>query len=234
MSDSCPPVLAAFDLDGTLTEGGSVFEWLRFIAGRTTANRAAFALAFPLVMGVIRSGESADNAKERLFHSLLAGRDVAEVTGRSRSFAIEHLRTHLRERVAARLSWHLEQGHDVVIVSASPQIYVDVMAAEVKAHGALGTRLAVDARDRFTGSYLGKNCRGTEKLRRLQEWIDERGYPSPPEIYAYGNSRGDRRLLRGADHPYAAGKLGRLGSLRGFARLPKAAPDDAIAGESKD
>src|SRR5450631_736409 len=79
VSDSSAPVLAAFDLDGTLTEGGSVFEWLRFIAGRSTANRAAFALAFPLVIGAIRSGESADNAKERLFHSLLAGRDVTDV-----------------------------------------------------------------------------------------------------------------------------------------------------------
>src|ERR1017187_2777801 len=27
------PVVAAFDLDGTLTEGGSVFPWLRFVAG---------------------------------------------------------------------------------------------------------------------------------------------------------------------------------------------------------
>jgi phosphatidylglycerophosphatase C len=234
VSDTATPVVAAFDLDGTLTEGGSVFAWLRFIAGRSTANRVAFRLAFPLVAGAIRSGESADKAKERLFHALLACRDVAEVTTQSSLFAIEHLESHLRERVAARLAWHLEQGHDVVIVSASPQIYVDVMAAEVKAHGALGTRLAVDARDKFTGSYLGKNCRGTEKMRRLQEWIDERGYSSPPEIYAYGNSRGDRRLLRGAAHPFAAGRLGRLGSLRRFPRLPKNPPSDATAGESKD
>ena len=234
MSDTAAPVVAAFDLDGTLTEGGSVFEWLRFIAGRSTANRAACRLAFPLVVGAIRSGESADNAKERLFHVLLAGRDVAEVTTQSSVFAIEHLESHLRERVAARLAWHLQQGHGVVVVSASPQIYVEVMANELKVQGALGTRLAVDARDKFTGSYLGKNCRGTEKMRRLQEWIDERGYSSPPEIYAYGNSRGDRRLLRGADHPFTAGRLGRLGSLRRFPRLPKNPPDDAIAGESKD
>jgi phosphoserine phosphatase len=68
-------------------------------------------------------------------------------------------------------------------------------------------------------------------MRRLQEWIDERGYPSPPEIYAYGNSRGDRRLLRGADHPFAAGTLGRLGSLRRFRRMPKQPPGDVTAGE---
>ena len=32
---------------------------------------------------------------------------------------------------------------------------------------------------RLTGGYLGKNCRGTEKLRRLDEWIAQRDYPAP-------------------------------------------------------
>ena len=234
MHESPSPVVAAFDLDGTLTDGGSVFEWLRFIAGRSVANRAAAKLAFPLVIGAIRSGESADNAKERLFHVLLAGRDVDEVTAKSQEFATQHLATKQRSRVVGRLAWHLSQGHDVVIVSASPQLYVDVIADTLAVKGALGTRLAVDARGKFTGSYLGRNCRGSEKMRRLEEWIDEQGYSSAPEIFAYGNSRGDRRMLRGATHAYAAGRLGRLGSLRRFSRLPKEPRPPITAGESKD
>jgi phosphoserine phosphatase len=57
-------------------------------------------------------------------------------------------------------------------------------------------------------------------MRRLSEWIEQRDYVVAPEIYAYGNSRGDRRLLKGADHPYDVGKLGRLGTLRKYPRLP--------------
>lgn len=213
------PVVAAFDLDGTLTEGGSVFVWLRHVAGTAEAYRAALRLAVPLAAGVVRSGPSADSAKEQLFHALLAGRDLDHVTSASRAFALEHLTSAGRPEILARLSWHLDQHHDVVIVSASPQIYVDVVAETLRATGALGTRLAVDAHGKLTGHYLDQNCRGSEKLRRLNEWIDQRHYPSPPVIYAYGNSRGDRRLLGAATHPYDVGKLGRFGSLREFPRL---------------
>jgi phosphatidylglycerophosphatase C len=219
MADSPPPVVAAFDLDGTLTEGGSVFAWLRFVAGTSRANRAALRLAVPLIIGAIRSGRSADNAKERLFHALLRGRDLGELTASSRAFALEHLASEGRPPIVARLTWHLEQGHDVVVVSASPQIYVEVMAEALHAHGALGTRLAIDARGKLTGGYLGRNCRGSEKMRRLDEWIEQRHYPEGPVVYAYGNSRGDRRLLSRATYPFNAGQLGRIGSLRRFPRF---------------
>jgi HAD superfamily hydrolase (TIGR01490 family) len=213
------PIVAAFDLDGTLTEGGSVFHWLRFIAGDSTVARAALPLLVPLAVGAIRSGRWADSAKERLFRAVLAGRDFDEVTAVSRGFVLHHLAQEGRPEVLARLNWHRDQGHDIVLVSASPQIYVDILVEEFKITGGLGTRLAVDTRGQLTGSYLGRNCRGTEKLRRLDEWISSRHYESEPVIFAYGNSRGDRRLLAGATHPFDAGKMGRWGALRAYPRL---------------
>ena len=225
METKSPPVVAAFDLDGTLTEGGSVFPWLKSVAGRGRTWRAALSLALPLTIGAVRSSRWADHAKERLFLKLLAGIDEQVIAGESRTFAQGHLEHEGREPLLARLAWHRAQGHDVVIVSASPQLYVDVMTELLGAQGGLGTRLAVDPRGRLTGGYLGKNCRGSEKLRRLDEWISERHYAAPPLIYAYGNSRGDRRMLRGATYPFNVGKLGWLGSLRRFPRLR--ATDDA-------
>jgi HAD superfamily hydrolase (TIGR01490 family) len=216
------PVVAAFDLDGTLTEGGSVFPWLKSIAGRGRTWRAAISLALPLTVGAIRSSRWADNAKERLFVKLLAGIDEQTVKEKSRTFAAEHLEHEGRALLLARLDWHRQQGHDVVLVSASPQLYVDVMTEQLGANGGLGTRLAVDPRGRLTGGYLGKNCRGTEKLRRLDEWIAQRHYPTPPVVFAYGNSRGDRRLLSGATHPFNVSRLGVFGSLRRFPRLRSA------------
>ena len=38
-------------------------------------------------------------------------------------------------------------------------------------------------------------------------------------LWAYGNSRGDLRLLNAADHGVDAGRLGPLGRLRHFPRL---------------
>jgi len=216
------PVVAAFDLDGTLTEGGSVFPWLKSVAGRGRTWRAALSLAGPLTIGALRSSRWADRAKERLFLKLLAGSDERVVIAQSRTFAEGHLKHEGRALLLARLAWHRDQGHDVVIVSASPQVYVDVMTELLGADGGLGTRLAVDPRGRLTGGYLGQNCRGTEKLRRLGAWIDDRRYPTPPVVYAYGNSRGDRRMLSGANYPFNVGRLGWLGALRRFPRLKAA------------
>ncbi len=218
MTDESLPVVAAFDLDGTLSDGGSVFKWLRFLCGSRATYFAAARLAVPLAIGAIRSGPWADNAKERLFGRLLAGRPFKEVRESSRAFATAHFERHARKDVIARLTWHLEEGHDVVIVSASPQIYVEVVAERLGVDGALGTRLALDARGRLSGSYLGRNCRGKEKLRRLNEWIESR-HPDGVTLYAYGNSRGDRRMLRAATYPFDAGRLGPFGALRHFPRL---------------
>jgi phosphatidylglycerophosphatase C len=211
--------VAAFDLDGTLSDGGSVFKWLRYLRGSRATYFASARLALPLLVGAIRSGPWADSAKERLFGRLLIGLDANDVRTTSREFALRHFQAHGRPKVLERLQWHLREGHGVVIVSASPQIYVDVVVEMFGADGGLGTRLAVDARGRLTGSYLGKNCRGKEKLRRLNEWTQERFPDLEPVIYAYGNSRGDRRLLRAATFPYNVGRLGPFSRLRQFPRL---------------
>ena len=211
--------MAAFDLDGTLTDGGSVFAWLRHIAGARRTYQRASRLIVPLGVGAVRSGSWADNAKERLFNGLLAGLEVDDVHEHSRTFALSHLAETGRAHVLARLQWHRDQGHDVILVSASPQIYVQIIAEQLGAQGALGTRLGVDARGFLTGSYQGRNCRGREKMRRLEEWITDQGYLRAPEVYAYGNSRGDRRLLGGATYAFNVGRLGRLGALRAFPRL---------------
>ena len=219
MTLSPTPVIAAFDLDGTLSDGGSVFKWLRFLCGTRATYSSALRLAGPILVGALRSGPWADEAKERLLLRLLAGRPDEDVHDASRVFALAHFEEHGRPRVTQRLEWHLRQGHDVVIVSASPQIYVEVLAEHLNAAAGIGTRLAVDPLGKLTGGYLGKNCRGREKLRRLNEWIESTHPGVPPVIFAYGNSRGDRRMLRAATYPYDVGKLGPLGALRHFPRL---------------
>ncbi len=219
MTEITPAVVAAFDLDGTLTEGGSVYKWLRYVSSSGRVWKEALKRVIPLSWGILRSGDAADRAKESLFLGVLRGRDAAEVADLSRQFADEHLEHAARVIYLDRLRWHLEQGHHVVVVSASPDIYVAAIANALGAEATVATRLATDPLGRLTGGYLGKNCRGDEKRRRLAEWISGHSWGDGAEIYAYGNSRGDRKMLTAADHAFDAGKLGRVGALRHFERL---------------
>jgi len=220
------PAVAAFDLDGTLTDGGSVVHWLSAVASRASVRTSIVRHGPALLAGAVRSGRTADTAKESLFRSVLEGRELHDVMAVSEQFATEHLRTAIRPHVAARLAEHLDAGHVVVLVSASPALYVGTIAAAIGAQGAAATELAVDANGRLTGRYEGRNCRGAEKLRKLRALLCELEVGDTGEarpLYAYGNSRGDLRLLTAADRPVDVSRLGRLGRLGRFPRLDEVA-----------
>ena len=223
MSRDPRPTVAAFDFDGTLTSGGSVVPFLVKVRGELPVARAIAGDLPRLAHAAIVGGTAADDAKEALFMRLLAGVPVGEIDLIGAVFAEEHLRRHLRPDTRERLEWHRKQGHHIVVVSASPEAYIQPAAALLGADGAVATRLASGG-GLLTGRYEGKNCRGAEKYARLMGWIRSQGLgAAQPVLWAYGNSRGDRRLLEAADHGVDAGKLGRFGRLRRFPRLANVA-----------
>jgi phosphatidylglycerophosphatase C len=217
------PTVAAFDFDGTLTNGGSVVPFLVWLRGLRTVLVAIVRCAPWLLRGALASGSAADDAKEMLFGRLLTGLPADRVDAAGEKFAAHHLRRRLRPEVKARLDWHRKQGHYVVIVSASLENYVLPAGELLGADGVLATRLGVGGGGLLTGRYEGKNCRGAEKYNRLVGWLRANGLSgngaTQPIIWAYGNSRGDLRLLRAADRGINAGQLGRFGRLRHFEPL---------------
>jgi phosphatidylglycerophosphatase C len=233
-SPSVPPIaaVAAFDFDGTLTNGGSVFPFLVAVRGTWPVLRAMALLTPQLLRAAVVGGTAADNVKEKLFTRLLGGLPVEVVDERSAEFAARHLTRHLRPDTHHRLEWHQRQGHHVVIVSASPECYVKPAGAQLGVDGVVATRLAVGGGGLLTGGYEGKNCRGAEKYARLVGHLRAHDLLSnggdQPELWAYGNSRGDLRLLNAADHGFDAGQLGRFGRLRRFPRL------ETVVGEPGD
>ena len=182
--------VAAFDFDGTITLGDTLLPFLWRTAGRARTTRAVLALS----IGISRSmghGSWRDAAKEDLVRRLLTGRPVAGLEEAAESFADHLVAGHLRRDTLERIEFHRAAGHELVVVSASPEVYVEPVARRLGIATALGTRLEVGADGRLTGRLLGRNCRGPEKVRRLREWLG--GEPSV--VMAYGDSKGDRELL---------------------------------------
>jgi HAD superfamily hydrolase (TIGR01490 family) len=217
------PDVAAFDFDGTLTSGGSVFDFLTAVAGRDTVLRASTQLAPRLAHAALAGGEVADRTKEQLFTRVLAGVDAARFHEVGAEFAAGHLAAHVRPEVRRRLDWHRGRGDRVVVVSASPDAYIRVAAERLAADGSIATLLEVDDTGHLTGRYEGDNCRGEEKIRRLRLWMADTGLEDA-HLWAYGNSRGDLRMLRAAHTGVNVGRLGGLGRLRGFPGLEDTGP----------
>jgi phosphatidylglycerophosphatase C len=186
VGDGTTARVVVVDLDGTLTRGDSLWVLVRRSVRHRPARVGHLVVALPAV--VRRARRDPDGAKERLLVALLAGLDVASAAALADRVA-GGLR--LSPELRAAVDEHLAAGDVVWLASASIDPVVAAVARRVGAHGAVATTLA-DADGRLTGRYLGRNCKGEEKLRRLDEvlpggWRDH--------AVAYSDSTADRPLM---------------------------------------
>jgi HAD superfamily hydrolase (TIGR01490 family) len=185
-----PAVLAVFDFDGTITRGDTLLPFLRFCNPDGFVLRAARAL--PALAGFALRLLSRDAAKEAVLRVFLGGASRSQLERRGESFARERLPGMVRPEAQERLVWHKARGHRCVLLTASPDVYAEPWARAAGFDDVLATRLQYDERGGFTGRFDGANCRGEEKLRRLEaEFGDLAGL----RIFGYGDSPDDRVFL---------------------------------------
>jgi phosphatidylglycerophosphatase C len=194
-------VVAAFDVDGTLTTHDCVIPFLRRVAG--TARVAAGLGRRPVRLVRAAAGRDRDALKMLAAESTFAGRPLAEVRRDAGSFARHVHARWLRPESVGRLERHRAAGDVVALVSASFELYLEPLAELLGADHVLGTRLEADSSGVLTGRLAGPNCRGPEKVRRLHECLSERYQGrSHVRVVAYGDSAGDRELLADADEAH--------------------------------
>lgn len=192
------PVIAAFDFDGTITYRDTTFFFLLFITGYVKTFLYMLT-KIPILIAFVFGKASRQEAKESIFEAFLQGKSIGELKQLGEVFAKEILPKHVRGEALKRIQWHQEQGHRCVLISASIDTYLEPWAKLIGFQEALTSRLAVDERGNVTGKLDGLNCRKEEKVRRLKEIL---GPLDKYQIFAYGDSDGDRELLEAADFPY--------------------------------
>ena len=187
-------VVAAFDFDGTITRGDTLLPFLRRLCGGPAVARALARLPGGVIFGRRFDREA---AKVALLSRLLRGRALAEVEAAAERYADDVVRAGLRAPVVERLQWHRDRGDKVVVVSASPEIVVGAVVRRLGVDTVLATQLEVDDDARLTGRLVGVNVRGAEKVARLRAHLGD----EEVEVWAYGDSAGDRELLAHAAVP---------------------------------
>jgi phosphatidylglycerophosphatase C len=184
--------VALFDVDKTLTVRDCVVPFLRKIAGTPRLLLGALINARPIV-GAIASKDR--NALKALFSKIVfTGRSVSEVDEAGIRFASTIATRWMRPDVAARFRWHQDQGHVVVLVSASFAPYLEPFGDLIEADAVLCAELE-SVNGVYTGRLARPNCRGEEKVVRVREWLAEAGIPDGAVQYAYGDSSGDAPML---------------------------------------
>lgn len=205
-----PVVIAAFDFDGTLTQRDTFtpflargLGWPRFFWALLRCSPWLAGYALRLVPNNI--------AKGKLMQAALAGRSLAEMDDWTTRWLARDFPGQLREGAMARLAWHREAGHCCVMVSASPDIYLPRVAAQLGFDALICTGMEVAGEGdtaRLTGRMKTPNCYGEQKVLRLKTWVSERFGASALDgmtLYAYGDTPGDKPMLRMAGHAWYRG-----------------------------
>jgi phosphatidylglycerophosphatase C len=192
--------VVAIDFDETITHRDSVVPFMFRVAGRVPFVLGLVRRLPRLMASIARRDRNAMRAVAT--ESAFTGRQHTDVERMAREWGREIVASRLRDDVVARIGWHLAQGHQVVVVSASYEPYLRVVGEHLGVHGVVGTRLEVGTDGRCTGALSGPNCRAAEKVVRLDAWLAEQGLSREGvTLWAYGDSAGDRELLAAADHP---------------------------------
>lgn len=189
------PVVAVFDFDGTITYADSFLPFLRHVRGF-----AGFWIRFFLLSPVLALHQagviSNTRTKELFLKWFLGGRSVRALKESAETFSAGRLGSLVNPLAMVRVAWHRDRGHRLILLSASPELYLCDWVNRNGFEHVIGTRLA--SKDGvLTGRIDGRNCHGAEKVERLKS---ELGDLAAYEIYSYGDSRSDLILLDQVDH----------------------------------
>jgi len=188
-------ILAFFDVDNTLMQGASAFylgkeAWRRGIVG--WRDIALFAWHQFRFIAVGENHKHMATARERAL-TIIGGHPVTTLV---------ELAEHIYERDILPNLWpetvdltreHLAKGHEVWLITATPQFVAQVIADRLGLTGALGTRvLAEDGV--LTGELDGHVLHGAQKATVATELAQRLG-ADLVDCWAYSDSSNDIPLL---------------------------------------
>ena len=207
MSDPQPgprplPVAAFFDIDKTLVNGASALFLAKAarslgIVGRKDLLRFGFE-----AMRFQRRGERMsvlDSVRTRAMH-LVAGHPAAELH-RLADQVVHTMQPKIWPETRSLLEAHVQAGHEVWLISATPDFLAEELASALGATGGIGSGLEVKD-GVFTGTFLGPTMHGQQKAVAASALMADRGY-DPADCFAYSDSIHDLPLLTAVGTPVA-------------------------------
>lgn len=191
-------IVAAFDFDGTLTRKDALVPFFKFLKTPCTAY-LLLASRLPWFAGFALGVVSRQKAKEAALSAFIQGMQRDQLLHVGTQFAEGALNELLRPEAIERLRWHQQQGHRCILISATLDLFLAPWAEKMQFDDLICSQVAFNSKGEATGKLCGLNCWGKEKVRRLLKTV---GPKEHFELYAYGDSRGDKELLQLADHPF--------------------------------
>jgi HAD superfamily hydrolase (TIGR01490 family) len=187
--------LVVFDLDGTITYKDTFLPFvIGFFVRRPRLRLTLLWLPVSVFLYAIRR-LSAGALKQRFCQAFLGGAPVDSILAWAQTFAKRVASQGCRPHILARIEEFKRQGARLILLSASPDIYVREIANELGISEVISTEVEIGMK-RFSGKVIGENCKGAEKLHRLKAHLN--GLSGQVSVVAFGDRTSDLPVLRWA------------------------------------
>jgi HAD superfamily hydrolase (TIGR01490 family) len=196
-------VAAFFDVDNTIIRGASAYHLSRGLREHGyLRNREIFRFAFEqfkyhLFGETKQQMETVTQQAPKFF----AGWSAAEIIAIGEEVWDTVLTHRIFPGTKALIESHLERGHEVWLVTATPQEIAHLIARRMGATGGLGT-VAETRNGYYTGVLEHGLMHGPRKAEAVRELAAERGLDLA-KSYAYGDSSNDVPMLEAVGVPGA-------------------------------
>ena len=197
MAAAAEPGIAVFDLDGTISRRGTLAPYVIRLLAKRPWRWLRIVKVAPALLAYLRGRLDRGALKAQLLQKMLHGYGRAELDAWTARFVPALIARGLRRDALRTIEAHRRRGDRLVLLSASPDLYVPAVGARLGFDETLCTGLSWSG-DRLDGGLVTPNRRGPEKAFCVQAL--KRRYPGRL-VAAYGNEGADLAHLVLADRP---------------------------------
>lgn len=201
---------AIFDVDNTITTRDTFFLFFWYILSQMPfrifrAYRLPFSLLKTRVFGANRL-----LVKEDVFR-LLNGLPEAEVQELCVNFVRQVATKYISPRAIKVMEHHQKEGYKIILLSASPEVYLIYLSRFLQADYCIGTKIEFKDNQKIG---LGTHCYGPEKLKRLNQFISkEKINLDFKDSFFYSDHHSDLPVFENVGNPVAVNASTKLKSM---------------------
>ena len=196
--------LAIFDLDNTLLNGDSDYNWSLFLIKKGILDQSIYEQQNEEFFKDYQTGSLDIDAYAEFQFKPLRENERFFLNDLRDEYVATIIRPMITEKAKDLVNEHRSQGDQLLIITATNSFITKPIAALFGIEELIGTDLE-EINNQFTGKIKGVASFQEGKVTRLNEWLDDKHLTLAQfdKTFFYSDSKNDLPLLKIVSHPVA-------------------------------